>query len=123
MTIQSLLCSHPNAGVIISGDRNGIEIFDLMSIDSSFSQIMQTPTRGFKILDVIITNLSNFYNEPTVIPAISPDKIDSGKPSDHKSVLATPHIDANSSKNLPKEKKIIRPLPDSLISVFGRKII
>ena len=38
VTLQSLLKTHPNAGVIISGDRNSIEISTLLSIDPSLRQ-------------------------------------------------------------------------------------
>ena len=42
--LQSLLTDHPNAGVVIAGDRNDIEIPTLLSIDPSLRQIVKQPT-------------------------------------------------------------------------------
>jgi hypothetical protein len=61
-TLQSLLMTHPNAGIIISGDRNNIDISTLLSIDPSLRQTVQRPTRGDKILDVIVTNLARYFD-------------------------------------------------------------
>ena len=63
VTLQSLLSKHPNAGVIISGDRNSIDISSLLSIDPSLRQTVREVTRGQKILDVIVTNLARYFNE------------------------------------------------------------
>ena len=46
LTLQSLLVSHPHAGVIISGDRNSIDITRLLQIDSSLRQIVTQNTRN-----------------------------------------------------------------------------
>ena len=70
VTLQTLLNTHSNAGIIISGDRNSIDIPVLLSIDPSLRQTVRLPTRGLKILDVIVTNLARFFNEPEIIPQI-----------------------------------------------------
>ena len=57
-TLQSLLNIHNNPGIIISGDRNSMDMNSILAIDSSLKQIVMKPTRGPNILDVIITNLS-----------------------------------------------------------------
>ena len=67
-TLQSLFNIHTNPGVIISGDRNDIDIPTLLSIDLSLHQTVRLPTRGLKILYVIVTNLISYFNEPVIIP-------------------------------------------------------
>ena len=89
VTLQSLLNIHNNAGIIISGDRNDMNMSALMSIDPSLVQTVLQCTRGFKILEVIVTNLSRFFNEPVIIPPVMPDRPGHGVPSDHMG--ATPH--------------------------------
>ena len=82
-TIQSLLIIHNNPSAIISGDRNDIDIPTLLSIDPSLRQTVRHPTRGLKILDVIVSNLASFFNEPVIIPPILPDRTGHGAPGDH----------------------------------------
>ena len=61
LTIHSLLKIHKNAGIILCGDRNHIEIPSLLSIESSLCQLVTQPTYGSKILDVFCTNLPQHY--------------------------------------------------------------
>ena len=91
VTLQSLLAVHVNAGVIISGDRNSIDISTLLSIDPSLRQSVRHGTRGEKVLDVICSNLARFFNEPEIIPPIQPDRAGHGVPSDHNGVEAIPN--------------------------------
>ena len=120
LTLQSLLSIHPGAGVIISGDRNDLSIPTLLSIDPSLRQTVQHGTRGDKILDVIITNLCRYYDQPVIVPPLQPDQPGRGAPSDHHGVVATPR--SNKSVRITKMKKKIRPLPDSLLRVFRSKL-
>ena len=92
VTLHSLLKIHSGAGVIISGDRNSIEIPTLLSIDPTLRQIVKVPTRGLRILDVIITNLARYYNDPITVPPILPDNPGFGAPSDHMGVLLHPTL-------------------------------
>ena len=118
ITLQALLQSHNNAGIIISGDRNNIDIPALLSIDPSLHQIVTQPTRGSRILDVIVTNLRKYYNDPVILPPIMPDKPGVGAPSDHSGVLATP-LANHTQCSRTKVSKTIRPLPESLIETFN----
>ena len=113
-----LLTIHENAGVIICVDRNSIDISSLLSIDTSILQTVTNPTRGQKILDVICTNLARYFNEPEIIPAITPDRVGYGVPSDHSGVIATPNTNQGQAAIRTKTKKRIRPLPESLLSTF-----
>ena len=119
-TLQCLLSIHSKAGVIISGDRNSLEISALLSVDPALRQIVHQPTHGYKILDVIATNLVSYYNDPEIIPPINPDRPGYGVPSDHMGVSATPCKIGAPVKKV-KVQKIIRPLPESLIPCFEKR--
>ena len=122
VTLQTLLITHRNAGVIISGDRNSIDIPTFLSIDPSLRQTVKFPTHSFKILDVIVTNLARYFDDPEIIPPILPDNPNTGAPSDHKGVLSKPNSTSSESNRRIKTKKVIRPLPDSLVDAFGLKL-
>ena len=114
---QTLLTIHPNAGIVISGDRNSIDIQSLLNIEPTLRQMVKNPTRGAKILDVILSNLHCFYDDPLIVPPIQPESVNKGTPSGHNGVSATPLSNTNQQKS-GKVKKVIRPLPDSLIEIF-----
>ena len=122
VTLHSLLSIHSGAGVIISGDRNSIEISALLSIDPTLQQIVKVPTRGLRTLDVIITNLSRYYHDPVVIPPIIPDNPGAGVPSDHSGILATPNTNSTQVTRRTRITKNIQPLPESLFHPFEQKI-
>ena len=44
--------------------------------------LVVTPTRGSRILDVIVLNLHTEYDKAKVLPPIQPDKAGVGVPSD-----------------------------------------
>ena len=119
LTLQSLLNLHPNAGIIISGDRNSIDISTLLTIDPSLRQSVDKFTRGQQILDIILSNLHSFYNVPEIVPPITPDQPGKGVPSDHNGVIATPHTNSTQPPKTNKEKKFIQTMPESLLLDFG----
>lgn len=55
--------SCPDCGVAILGDFNNLDTSDLIS-HQALKQIVQNPTRGQSILDLILTNFSHFYDRP-----------------------------------------------------------
>ena len=122
LTLQSLLNQNPNAAVIISGDRNNIDIPTLLTIDPSLRQSVDQVTRGQKILDVILSNINCFYNVPVIVPPICPDQPGKGAPSDHSGVIATPHTNSTLPPQNNKVKKNVRPIPESLLVEFGQKL-
>ena len=121
VTLQMFLTKYPKSGVLISGDRNHILMKDLREIESSLKQIVTRPTRKKSILDVILTNLSQYYEEPVILPPVMPDIPGVGKPSDHDGVLAKP-----SRCTFFKKEKIIkqvRPISDSKMHSFGEEFV
>ena len=108
---------HGDCGIYICGDRNEMDISPILSFNSSLRQIVSSPTRKDKILDVIITNLHKFYETPIIIPPVDADT-PSGSPSDHSVPVAFPIRDANFSRDAIYSIRTFRPLPDSKITEF-----
>ena len=99
-----------------------MEISSLLSIDPSLRQTVLQNTRGFKTLDVIVTNLSKFFNDPVIIPPVMPDRSGHGVPSDHSGVSATPKTNLSDCVKRNKVRKMIRPIPESLLSTFEARL-
>ncbi len=74
------LAIYPNAGIFIVGDFNKCPISSLLR-HFSLKQIVKNPTRNDVILDLILTNMSDFCPQVNVIAPL-------GR-SDHNSVLFT----------------------------------
>ena len=108
--------------MVISGDRNSIEVRQLLQIDSSLRQTVQLNTRKQKILDVILTNLHRYYHSPEIVPPINPDIPGKGVPSDHSGVIVTPNTNSTLPPKTHKVRKNIRPIPESLLLEFGEKL-
>ena len=117
LTLQSLLNSFPNAGILISGDRNDLGIDRLLTIDPSLRQLVNKNTRGLKVLDVILSNLSVFFEEPEIVEPIAvDDPTKGGVPSDHSGVVAAPRADAARPAVKHRIYRTIRPNTASAIN-------
>ena len=74
-------------------------------------QIVRAPTTGRAVLDLIVTDMSEFYKEATILPPIAN--------SDHTSVLWEPN--ANYQVRPTTASVFSRPIPDSTgIRRFGQ---
>ena len=103
---------HPNtanAGVMLMGDFNHFECKPLCR-HASLKHIIKTPTRGSAILDLMMTNLKAWYNEPEVLPALGL--------SDHHSILTTPSQQPHRPNKL--KKTVVRQRKPSAVAAFGR---
>lgn len=60
---------HPSAGIAILGDFNSLH--DKPLRDYPMQQVVAGATRGKRTLDKIFTNISQWYAEPTIMPAIA----------------------------------------------------
>ena len=64
-----LLRDYPDAGVLLTGDFNALQISHFNKY-TNLSQIVKEPTRKNNILDKIFTNCSNFYALPTILSPV-----------------------------------------------------
>ena len=121
-TTHFLLSKYPNAGLIIGGDKNDLNISSLLTGIPRIRQIVTKVTHKFKVLDIILTNLSQLYCVPIIAPPVPPDDPLRGVPSDHSTPIAIPL--AQDTNYQPREylTKVNRPLPDSGVREFGQWI-
>ena len=76
-----------------------------------------------KIIDVLLTNVPEYYAPSEIIPAVQPDDPMKGCPSDHNTAVIRPL--SNYVSETPANTyftKLIRPLPQSGTVVFGQWI-
>ena len=59
----------PDYGIVLLGDFNNLNISDLLT-SHDLSQILSEPTRGSAILDLVITNMQQFYKKPLILAPV-----------------------------------------------------
>ena len=110
-TVDELNAKHPDIGVTILGDFNRTEIGPICR-SHALSQVVNKPTRENATLDLIITNLKRFYEDPSVRSPVGC--------SDHVTIYWSPkqghHIQCS------VQKRTVRPLIKSRMYEFGRWI-
>ena len=111
--VYGQLCSKYKKGLewIICGDTNDLKLDSILHLNSSFKQVVQTPTRlnPPRILDPIITTLADFYQLPVCLPPLDADPDSNGKPSDHLMVVMPPISAINNKPARTKKKFLFRP--------------
>ena len=122
-TLQMLSAEHPGCGLILGADKNYMDIKPILNCGLRLSQVVDRSTRQGVILDIIIMNLSSYFNTPIIASPICPDDPSNGKPSDHSVPVCTPHTDRYTAPN--RNYRIIkyRPLPESGLRKFGEWIV
>ena len=113
---------YPAAYFALGGDVNDLNVDLLLNISSSFRQLVTLPTRGDKILSVIVTDLWEYYTTPEILPPLNPDIPGCGKPSDHSCPFARTYLDRSRPKEKNYDLKSIRAFPQSGIIEFGQWI-
>ena len=101
---------YSDAAFICGGDKNDLDIKHLLGISSSFRQIVNKPTYKNSVLDVLVTDIGHFYNDPVIRPPIAPDVEGQGVPSDHNIVLVKTICDSSASVTRSTITKTSRPL-------------
>ena len=121
-TTQFLLSKYPNAGVVIGGDKNDLNITPLLDGIPRLRQIVTKPTLKSKVLDIMLTNMHSLYCVPIIAPPVAPDDPLCGVPSDHSTPIAIPLSTDTLDQVREYITKISRPLPESGILEFGEWI-
>ena len=111
--VYHLLCSKFNKGLhwVICGDTNDLKLDQILHLNKNLKQMVQDPTRlnPPRILDPIITTLSNYYQLPECLPPLDADPYSNGKPSDHKMVVMKPVSVLNNKPARSKREITFRP--------------
>ena len=97
---------------ILAGDTNDLNLNPILSLNANLKQLVMNPTRMNppRILDPIITSLSDFYQMPECLPPLDCDPDSGGKPSDHKMVLMVPVNVVNNTPARIYRKITFRPI-------------
>ena len=66
-TLTSIEANNPNCGIIVMGDLNRLNTSHI-NRQFKLKQLVKFSTRGRRTLDVILTNLSQFYDQPEKLP-------------------------------------------------------
>ena len=122
-TYNDLKLQHPDASIIISGDKNNLDETTILSLSPQFRQIVSRNTRKNNLLTIIITDLHMFFKVPLIIPPVPVDDGAPGVPSDHDGVLALPLRMSDMSRGTESRTYKIRPMPQSLVMQFGSSLV
>jgi hypothetical protein len=92
----------------------------ILHLNKSFKQFVQDPTwlDPPRILDPIITTLSNFYQVPKCLPPLNTDPTSLGKPSDHLMVVMEPISEINNQPGRSKREIKYRPFNDERLHLM-----
>ena len=123
VTYNALKIQYPNAGILISGDKNNLDEKNILALNPDFRQMVSQNTRKNKILTILITDIHSYYHVPQIVPPVPVDVPGQGVPSDHNGVLAVPITTKDSLRTTESRKVKVRPLPDSLIREFGSILV
>ena len=121
-SLHMLSTKYPEAGIILGADINRMDIRPILNCGLQLRQTNNKATRQGKCLDVLIMNLSKFYNSPIIAPPLNPDDPSKAKPSDHSVPIAIPHTDRYNTPTRTYKYHSYRPLPLSSLHKFNQWI-
>ncbi len=107
-TVDALRGRYPNAKFVLCGDFNELDTTDVTS-HLCLTQVVEFPTHGQNTLDLILSDLTDWYLPSRPLPLI-------GR-SNHSSVLWLPSLTISHQREA--EIKTLRPTPYSAIRRFG----
>ena len=105
-TVESLF---PTCGFIVAGDFNRVKTGSLQR-HFRLKQLVKSATRGQAILDLILTNLAQFYSPPTIFPPFGL--------SDHNTIQAEPKERTQGQSTM--KYITLRDMRKSNINALGR---
>ena len=110
---------------IIAGDTNNLKLGHILSLNKNLKSVVKTPTRlnlknpsKSTTLDNIISDLHKWYQKPKCLAPISSDK-ESGKPSDHLTVVWEPINVINNTPLRQTRQITVRPMTESGLKLFS----
>ena len=106
---DTLLKDFPSAGVFVFGDFNQMKL-NILCNRFNLKKVVRSPTRGGNVLDQILTNMKDLYNEVVHLPPV-------GR-SDHQCLLYHPRKDPNIKPML----RTVRFMKPSKLKLLGVKL-
>ena len=111
-SVDSIRGQYPDCGIVVLGDFNNLDISYFCN-QQRLIQVVDKPTRSDSILDLIVTNLSQFYSSPECKAPLGS--------SDHSIVFWQPNRVCVSKATRSNANKFpLRRMPESALCAFGR---
>ena len=121
-TLHMLSSRYPSAPIMMGADKNMMDIKPLLNCGLKLKQLVDLPTRNGKTLDILITNIPQYYNSPIVVPPVPCDNPNDGVPSDHWVPVCYPHTDRYKPPLRRFRTVTYRPLPAESVRRYGQWI-
>ena len=88
---------HKNFFFLTGGDKNDLDISNILDISPSLHMRNTRPTHGKKNIDVLVSDMVHLYSEPIIIQNVLTDIPDGqpggGKRSEHPIIYSTPRLE------------------------------
>ena len=124
-SVYHLLCSkYETVHWIIAGDFNDTKIDNILALSSQLKQMVKSPTRmnPAAVLDLVITDLHQYYHDVQVLDPLEVDTDKVGQDSDHNIVIVEPLDNVNQVKNRSKKKIRFRPATSASMGLFEHQL-
>ena len=118
LTLHSLLSTHNDAEIVIGGDRNELDLFQVFNSIPNLKLLPSAPTHKNKVLDVFATTMWKLYDPPIIVDPVDVDIMGQGKPSDHRCSVLYPISNTPSHRTAEYIVRNVRPLPASRLLDF-----
>ena len=118
LTLHSLLSTHYDAEIVIGGDRNELDLFQVFNSIPNLKLLPSAPTHKNKVLDVFATTMWKLYDPPIIVDPVDVDIMGQGKPSDHRCSILYPISNTPSHRTAEYIIRNVRPLPASRLLDF-----
>jgi hypothetical protein len=115
----SLKAQYQHSAFILGGDKNDLNIQLLLDIDPSFRQIVSGPTYKQSVLDVLVTDIGQYYMVPIIRPPVQPDNPATASPSDHRIAFAKTKTSSSEPVKREVRTQVVRPLSADALSGFA----
>ena len=122
-SVNVMMAKYSRACFFIMGDKNSLDMSQVIRSLPNVRQIVTRPTYKNKILDIIVTNAYKQYAIPVILPPPRPDNPITHKNSDHAIVMTVPIDRAEDPRTTDIKIKVNRPIPESSKMVFAQMIL
>ena len=122
MNYYLLKMRFPLAKFIFLGDFNCYKPDPILSLSPQLRQLVHYKTCGDKVLDLVVTDMHQWYHPPVPSEPLLPDLPSEAAPSDHLGNLLIPRTVSGIHATRLYRKITVRPLSSSQIDALGRWI-
>ena len=97
LNYSQLKVTNKDCFFVMGGDKNDLDLRQLLAISPTFHMMNTKPTYGSKNIDVLISDFAHLYSDSVIQPNVPTDlpagRQGGGQPSDHPVVYVRPRVD------------------------------